>query len=137
MENKALQPHMLLLYVVTVACCCGVTIYNFISSPLDDFIPVQPSVDNSTFANVEELFTFHFHMDVAVDFDNKAIGGSVTHDLMTVTPTDKVVLDIWDMDITSVEYLPANAAQAARDGQTQEALSTLQFKTHVLNPTIG
>ena len=53
MANQALQPHMLLLYVVTVACCCGVTMYQFMANPLDDYIPKQPSVDNSTFANVD------------------------------------------------------------------------------------
>jgi len=123
--------------MVTVACCCGLTIWQVMTSPLDSFIPRQPSVDNSTFANVDELFTFHYHMDVAVDFDSRSLAGSITHDFMTVAPTDKVVLDIWDMEIQSVEMMPANAAQALRDGQDVKPLSTLAFKTLELNPVIG
>ena len=56
---------------------------------------------------------------------------------MTVAMTDKVVLDIWDMDIDSVEAMPANAAQALRDGQDVQPLASLDFKTYELNPIIG
>lgn len=76
-------------------------------------------------------------MDIAVDFDTKSLSGSVTHDFMTVAMTDKVVLDIWDMDIQSVEMMPANAAQALRDGQEVQAIASLEFKTYELNPVIG
>jgi len=93
-----------------VASCCGITFWQVTTSPLDSFIPKQPRVDNSTFANVDELFTFHFHLDIAVDFEGKTLSGSVTHDLFTVSPTDKLVLDIWDMDIQSVDFMPANSA---------------------------
>lgn len=130
--------HTYLLWFVAVACCCGLTVLQVLTTPLDDFIPRQPRVDNSTFANVDELFTFHFHMDVGVSFDTKSLFGSVTHDMMTVSMTDKVVLDIWDMDIISVEYMPANSAQAFRDGQNPEPLTQLAFRTYTdLNPTIG
>ena len=76
-------------------------------------------------------------MDVSVDFDQKIIGGSVTHDFMTASMTDKVVLDIWDMKIESVEYMPGNSAQAMREGQSVQPLSQLEFKTYQLNPLIG
>ena len=132
-----IAPQHFLLYFVTIACCCGLTIWQVMTTPLDSFIPKQPKVDNSTFANVDELFTFHFHMDLAVDFDSKSLGGSITHDFMTVAVTDKVVLDIWDMDISSVEYMPANSAQALRDGQDVKSLTKLAFKTLELNPVIG
>ena len=130
-------PQHFLLYIVTIACCCGLTVWQVMTSPLDEFVPKQPAVDNSTFANVDELFTFHFHLDVAVDFDSKSIYGSVTHDFMTVVATDKVVLDIWDMDIDSVELMQPNAAQHLRDDQETQPISKLDFKTYELNPVIG
>ena len=105
-----------MLYIITVFACTGLTIWQVYTTPLSDFIPKQPSIDNSTFANVDELFTYHFHLDVDVDFETKTVGGSVIHDLYVVSPTDKVVLDIWDMDISSIEYMSAGAAQASRDG---------------------
>ena len=86
---------------------------------------------------MDELFTFHFHLDVAVDFDGKTIGGSITHDFMTVAMTDKVVLDIWDMEIDSVELMEPNAAQKLRDGEATKPVAKLDFKTHELNPVIG
>jgi len=49
-------------------------------------------------------------LDLTVDFEGRTLGGSITHDLFTVSPTDKVVLDIWDMDIQSVDFMPVNSA---------------------------
>lgn len=75
---------------------------------------------------------------MAVDFDEKILGGSITHDFYTQAPTDKVVLDIWDMDIESVDYLPANAAQAMRDGVFVPTEGfPCDFKTMEINPVIG
>ena len=51
--------------------------------------------------------------------------------------TDKVVFDIWDMQIFSVDYMPANSAQAMREGQQPESIASLDFKTYDLNPALG
>ena len=103
-------PHKVLVYFLTVFCCCGVTVYQYMTNPLDSFIPRQPAIDNSTFANVDEAYSYHFHMDVAVDFDTKTIAGSVVHDIVQVSPADKLVFDIWDLEIESVELLAPNSA---------------------------
>lgn len=76
-------------------------------------------------------------MDVAVEFDDKSISGSIIHDMNTIALTDKVVFDIWDMDIESVEYMPGNSAQAARDGATPKSLGKLDWKVYEINPVIG
>jgi len=129
----------LLVYTLLVAGCClgGLQIWTVFTNPLSDFVPKQPAIDNSTFANIDEIFTFHFHMDVEVDFDGKSIGGSIIHDMNTVALTDKVVLDIWDMDIESVEYMRGNSAQWAREGNDPESLGKLDFKVYEINPVIG
>jgi len=41
----------------------------------------QLNVDNSTYANADHIHTTHFHVDWQVSFEEKAIHGSVTHDL--------------------------------------------------------
>ena len=131
-------PHKMLVYFLTVISCCGVAVYQIMSSPLESFVPRQPAIDNSTFANVDEAYTYHFHMDVGVDFDSKSIYGSVIHDMVQVSPTDKLVFDVWDLEIHSVELLAPNSAQNMRDGkQIHPAIAKLDWKIYNLNPVIG
>ena len=49
-------------------------------------------------------------LNVTVDFDKRTIYGSNTLDLYVKEPTDKLVLDIWDMDIYSVEIVAPQSA---------------------------
>ena len=39
------------------------------ASFLDGFTPEHPLADNSTFGNIEQIATTHFHLDWNVDFD--------------------------------------------------------------------
>ena len=110
MTGEVTAPQAWLIYLVTVTFCGGIGILQYFSSPLDSFVPKQPAIDNSTFANIDEIFTYHFHLDVAVNFDDKSVSGSITHDMSALNPTDKVVFDIWSMDITAVEYMPTGSA---------------------------
>jgi hypothetical protein len=54
-----------------------------IGSTLAAYSPTtyQANVDNSTYANADQIHTTHFHVDWEVNFDNKQLVGSVTHDL--------------------------------------------------------
>ena len=131
-------PHKVLIYFLTVMCCCGVTVYQYMTSPLDSFVPRQPAIDNSTFANVDEAYSYHFHMDVSVDFDTKTISGSVIHDISHVSPSDKLIFDIWDLEIERVELLQPRSGEDMRDGKNVYVeVPKLEWKTYDLNPTIG
>ena len=57
------------------------------ASFLDGFTPEHPLADNSTFSNIEQIATTHFHLDWNVDFDRQVISGVVTHDLEVVDST--------------------------------------------------
>jgi hypothetical protein len=47
----------------------------------------QLNVDNSTYANADQIHTTHFHVDWDVNFDAKILQGSVTHDLDVLQDT--------------------------------------------------
>ena len=77
-------------------------------------------------------------LNVTVDFDTRTIYGSNTLDLKTVQPTDKLVLDIWDMDIYKVELVkPASAHWATEQQKDVVPLSELHFKVVTINEVIG
>jgi leukotriene-A4 hydrolase len=126
-----------LVYTFTVITCCGIFFYQYLGSTLNEFIPTQPHVDNSTFANVDEIRTYHFHLDVNVDFDTKTLSGSNTLDLQALTLTDKLVLDAWKLDISSVELVNWNSATNAANGIDIESVEQLDFKVEELNPKNG
>jgi hypothetical protein len=64
--------------------------------------PVCP-MDPSSFANCEEVQTFHFQLDVYVDFNQSSIQGYNTMNLTAVKDSvSQVVLDYQGMDIIDV-----------------------------------
>ena len=132
-----------LMYIFTTFCCCGFMYYQVFTSPLDDYTPVHPRVDNATFGNVDEIATYNFFMDVTVDFDTTSIYGSNTLDMQVMALTDKVVLDIWDMDISAVELVASQSGLRATDPVNPQPVGSigriipLQFKVVTLNEIIG
>ena len=88
---------------------------SYYTDPLADYVPTPPQVDNATFGNVDEIATYGMFLNVTVDFDTRTIYGSNTLDLVVKEPTDKLVLDIWDMDIDSVEVVAPQSAQKATE----------------------
>ena len=115
-----------LLYVFTAFTCCGVVFYQVYTDPLADYVPTHPRIDNATYGNVDEISTYNFFMDVTVDFDTRTIYGSNTLDLQAQAITDKVVLDIWDMDIYAVELVKPQAGLAAADETRPRPVVALQ-----------
>lgn len=107
-----------LSYLIVAVSCCGFFVYQIYTPTLNDFSPHHPQVDNSTFGNVDEVQTQHYHLELQVNFETQSIVGFNTIDLFTASFTDKVVLDIEDLDIFFVEYLvPGSAKQAGNGGQ--------------------
>ena len=96
----------LLLTIATIVC---MSYANFIS--LEDFVPEHPIADNSTFGNIEQVHTHHLHLHVEVDFDTRKLKGSVTHDFEVLSETRYIVLDAWDISVTSVKSLKNGAAR--------------------------
>ena len=128
MEN--LSPQKMMVYFITAISCCGVaTFYQVYTSPLDSFIPRQPLIDNSTFANVDEVQTVHFNLSAAVNFDDQSISGNITHTMQVVSFTDKVIFDIWGQSINSVHMCYVEEPHLICD--------ELQFKIFDQNPVIG
>lgn len=105
--------------------------------PLNKFVPVPPKIDNSTFANVEDVRTQHFHLDVEIHFDESKLKGSNTFDFSCVGHTDKVVLDTWDIKVSAVHQVRKGAAIAALNGAHAVAEASLAFRTLNLNPANG
>lgn len=62
---------------------------------------VKNSVDNHTYANIDEIKTTHLHLDLDVNFDNKTIYGVARHK-MTNKGTNRAIFDIAGLDIQKV-----------------------------------
>lgn len=77
----------------------------------DDKIRGPPLVDNSTYANTDQIYTDHVHLDLALDFDTEVITGSAKHSMIVKDPTAEYVqFDIWDLEIQNV-IVDQNAAK--------------------------
>jgi hypothetical protein len=62
----------------------------------------QPPVDNSTYANVNEMQTKHIKLAVTVDFDNSQVVGYIQHTVNCVSDSQYVVFDVVGIDIQGV-----------------------------------
>ncbi|MBV1909476.1 MAG: M1 family metallopeptidase [Kangiellaceae bacterium] len=60
--------------------------------------------DWHTYSNYQDIVSTHIHLDLAVDFKNKQLKGSITHDLKRLKKgIDRLILDTRDLDIHKVE----------------------------------
>lgn len=127
-----------IIYIFTAITCCGFVQYIFQTAPLSDYIPKPAHVDNATFGNVDEIATYGMFLNVSVDFDTRTIYGSNTLDLHVKEPTDKLVLDSWDLDIFKVEIVKPGSAQFATDKQIDVIPGReLHWKVVTINEVIG
>jgi aminopeptidase N len=76
----------------------------------DDYVVTSPSIDNSTWGNVEELPTQHYHLDWTIDWNATILTGSVVHDLTALKNVGYLQLDIWDLEIQNVYQVDTGAA---------------------------
>merc|ERR1712195_87602 len=77
-----------------------------------DYVVTSPKMDNSTWGNVEELATQHYHVDWTIDWNNTVLDGSVVHDLTAVKNVGYLQLDVWDITVLNVYQVDTGAAHA-------------------------
>lgn len=61
-----------------------------------------PPVDAYSFARPSEVTTKHITLDLAVDFDQRVLRGTATLDIENLTGTRTLVLDTYELTVTSV-----------------------------------
>ena len=66
------------------------------------YVPHHPMVDNSTFANIDEIVVSHQHVDWYVNWTNKTLQGSIIMDLTVVSDVMYISLDTWGNVIEDV-----------------------------------
>jgi leukotriene-A4 hydrolase len=97
-------------------------------------------VDNSTYANANQIRTTHYHVDWDVDFVSQTIEGSIVHDLEVLEDSDHVVFDSWLINIKNAQLLPSGSAQELRKaGPHRKHIEGAVQMWHidVVNPEIG
>jgi len=60
-------------------------------------------IDHHTLSNYNQVRTTHLHLDLKVDFDQKILKGSVTHDIQNLKEADEMVFDIKSIAVSKVE----------------------------------
>ena len=80
--------------------------------------PYRNLVDNSTWANIQDIIVTHYHMDLLVNFTTNELQGSVIHDFtVTGAQVQYIQLDIWDVFIERIEMVPPGSAMNATTHQ--------------------
>jgi len=101
----------------------------------------QSNVDNSTYANADQIHTTHLHVDWIVDFNAENLFASITHDLEVLESVDHVVFDSWLLDIIQCEIVPSKSARTLKDlgayAENGIVGSDLDWTIDVVNPEIG
>merc|ERR1712176_938691 len=100
----------LLLTIATLVCTSFTKEFS-----LEDFVPQHPIADNSTYGNIEQIHTTHFHLDLTVNFDERVFSGTVTHDLNVVADTNVLQFDAWDITVHGVNFAASGAARRMRE----------------------
>jgi hypothetical protein len=61
------------------------------------------SIDNATYANIDQIKTTHINLTLGVDFDNRVFQGSVLHYMTAVADgVTNISLDTQGVVVTSV-----------------------------------
>lgn len=87
------------------------------------YTPTHPRTDNSTFANLDHIRTYHVHLDWDdIYWGSSTILGSITHDMNVLQDTKYITFDIWDLDILNVTDVTAGSAKiASKNGHRVDA----------------
>jgi len=100
----------------------------------------QLNVDNSTYANADEIHTTHYNVDWLVNFEDETLTGTITHDLEVLQDTDRVIFDSWLINIQAIDLLAGNSGKRMRDAgveQLEIVGSALTWDLDEYNPLIG
>jgi leukotriene-A4 hydrolase len=88
------------------------------ASPTDSG-PIDPAYDYHSYSNVDQFRTTHLDLDLRVDFQFKAITGSVTLELKRLDPrSTQLVLDTKDLMILDVTQKASDVLGATAKNQT-------------------
>jgi hypothetical protein len=69
----------------------------------DAWVPTPSSKDGSSFANIDDIISTGFHLDISVDFANKKIFGNNTINLTAQTDSvAAIVLDYQGINVKNV-----------------------------------
>ena len=83
---------------------------------------IHPTKDESTYANIDDIITTHFHLDLTVDFNVKKLYGIITLNMKTLKDTENIILDCQGVDVSGI--LDGNG-------------NTLNFKVTTPNEELG
>jgi len=103
------------------------------------YVPHHPAVDNSTWANTDQIATTHQHVDWYVNWTNKTLQGSIILDMTVVSSTAWIQLDTRTNVITGVQLLPPGSAMVATNdaGTVPVVNNPLTWIIKDPNPNIG
>ena len=74
------------------------------------YVPYHPKVDNSTYGNIDQIATTHYHVDWFVNWTSSELTGSIIHDMTVKDFVQYVQMDSWNLNIQAVALLPAGSA---------------------------
>lgn len=86
-----------------------------LAQDINTYVPYHPKVDNSTYANVDQVIVTHQHIDWFADFTNYQMDGFILLDMTVIsdTPIQFVTLDIWNQQMGTVQMCPPDTALIA------------------------
>jgi aminopeptidase N len=105
-------------------------VFNSCKSSTNEQVEVEPLsnldstiIDLHTLSNYQTVPSSHIHLDVEVDFINKIISGSVTHEILNPQKENQFILDSKNLVIKHIEYGNGEAANFSY-GKIDELLGT-------------
>ena len=104
------------------------------------YVPYHPKVDNSTYGNIDEIYTTHYHVDWYINWKSNTIMGWIIHDMTVKSDVLYIQLDSWDLFIEEVNLMPPGSAMYATEhaGTTPVSTnSTLVWELKSPNPDSG
>ena len=71
-----------------------------------DSVAVDETVEDMqphSYANLQDVYTTHIHLDLTADFDAQTLTGSATHSIEHLTDAEVMVFDVRNLDIQKIE----------------------------------
>jgi hypothetical protein len=104
---------------------------------ISTYVPYHPKVDNSTYGNIDQIYTTHYHVDWFVNWTSSQLQGSIIHDMTVKDFTGYVTMDVWNLNIQNVGLLPAGSALNATMHQGSVPVYTDYLTWTIMSPNPG
>ena len=72
-------------------------------------------LDQSSYANVDEVATQNIALDIAVDMENRLVSGNVLLKMKALKPTKQVILDTKALEIQNVELVKGDKTEVLKN----------------------